>query len=531
MPATYSIQVGTIIESSRKPDVFNVLQSIPNNTQKLIKPRDVRDAFLSTWANSAFKVTTPSTLSNFQYIGLDSGNPDNRDIKNKILIGKRQFGSLDVLNTTLLNSDTDIFFYNTKSDSEDQNSTKISILAGTNSLLDSPYIESLATASTIELNIKNPKAGNASINILSQNNRVSINGITFPTVANTQANIQSGKVLKYSGVYPNGVLVWDDPVLTITDIGSTSSVTNLYGSPSVYVNGYPLEFVEDSVVPVTVGGVTQGSSFASQSFMGQNWPLSEVIRNILYPEIEPDLSIEVINQLTGTIYAEVGVTSSFDIDWSVTTFARDSNEDISDIIIKEGTQSVSPDVYLGNPFIANPGSTTQSTFIGYDVYKNIPSIVTFSLGASRDNTTSLPTLRSGFPTNYSTNEFDVEFIYPSFSGFSSTTASNSATLKTVTDSITKLIEPYPGTSSSYSISSGGSGFFYIIFPNSFGSGLGEPQIIKDPNGYIIYDVNNLSISNFTQSNISHTDYGVSYKVWRTDYLTSWTGTGEFEFIF
>jgi hypothetical protein len=531
MPATYSIQVGTIIESSRKPDVFNVLQSIPNNTQKLIKPRDVRDAFLSTWANSAFKVTTPSTLSNFQYIGLDSGNPDNRDIKNKILIGKRQFGSLDVLNTTLLNSDTDIFFYNTKSDSEDQNSTKISILAGTNSLLDSPYIESLATASTIELNIKNPKAGNASINILSQNNRVSINGITFPTVANTQANIQSGKVLKYSGVYPNGVLVWDDPVLTITDIGSTSSVTNLYGSPSVYVNGYPLEFVEDSVVPVTVGGVTQGSSFASQSFMGQNWPLSEVIRNILYPEIEPSLSIEVINQLTGTIYAEVGVTSSFDIDWSVTTFARDSNEDISDIIIKEGTQSGSPDVYLGNPFIANPGSTTQSTFIGYDVYKNIPSIVTFSLGVSRDNTTSLPTLRSGFPTNYSTNEFDVEFIYPSFSGFSSTTASNSATLKTVTDSITKLIEPYPGTSSSYSISSGGSGFFYIIFPNSFGSGLGEPQIIKDPNGYIIYDINNLSLSNFTQSNISHPDYGVSYKVWRTNYLTSWVGTGEFEFIF
>jgi hypothetical protein len=528
MPATYSIQVGTIIESSRKPDIFNVLQSIPNNTQKLIKPRDVRDAFLSTWANSSFKVTTPSTLSNFQYIGLDSGDPNNRDIKNKILIGKRQFGNLDVLNSTLLNSDSDIFFYNTKLDSEDQNSTKISILAGTNSLWDSPYIESLATASTIEFNIKNPKPGNASINILSQSDRVSINGISFPTINNTQANIQSGKVLKYSGVYPNGVLVWDDPVLTITDIGSTSSVTNLYGSPSVYVNGYPLEFIEDGVVPVTVGGVTQGSSFASQSFMGQNWPLSEVIRNILYPEIEPSLSIEAINQLTGTKYAEVGVTSSFDIDWSVTTFARDSNEDISDIVIKR--LDLSGFVYTGSPFIGNPGSITQSS-TQQTLTSTIPNTFTYRLGASRDNTTPLGTLRGGFPNNYTTTDFSIEFIFPSFSGFSSTTASNSATLKTVTDSITKLIEPYPGTSSSYSISSGGSGFFYIIFPNSFGSGLGEPQIIKDPNGYIIYDINNPVLSNIVKSSLLHTDYNTTYKVWRTNYLTSWTGTGEFEFIF
>lgn len=530
MPATYSIQVGTIIESSRKPDVFNVLQDIPNNTQKLIKPKDVRDAFLSTWSNSVFKVTTPNTLSNFEYIGIDSGDPDNRDVKNKILLGKRSFGNLDILNNNLLNSDTDIFFYNTKQDSELQNSTKISILAGTNSSLfnTAPYIESIATGSTVELNIKNPSPGNASINILSETGRVSINGISFPTINDTQTNIQSGRVLKYSGVYPNGTLFWDDPFLTLTNIGSTSSPTNLYGSPSVYVNGYPLEFVDDRLVPETIGGVTQGSSFASYSFSGQNWPLSEVIRDILYPEIEPELSIEVVNQITGTKYAEAGFTSSFDITWSVTTFARDANEDIKDIVIKEiGTPAntfIFSD-FLGTPFIATPGSTTQSSLTynmsGVFGSKNI------ELGVSTSSI-NIGALQGGYPTFYKTLDFTVEFIYPSFSGFSPINVSNSTQLKSTTDSLSKLIEPYPGTASSLSISSGGSGYFYFIFPNNFT----DPVMIKDPNGYIIYDINNLADSNFnTTSIISHPDYGTQYKVWRTEYLTSWTGIGEFEFIF
>ena len=539
MPSTYSIQVGTIIESSRKLDVFNVLQSIPNNTQKLIKPRDVRDAFLSTWANSAFKVTTPSTLSNFEYIGLDSGDPNNRDIKNKILIGKRSFGNLDVLNTNLLTSDTDIFFYNTKPDSDPQNSTKISILAGTNSSLFplSPYIQSISTASNIDLNIKNPAPGNASVNILSQTGRVSINGIAFPTVSDTQANVQPGRVLKYSGVYPNGTLFWDDPFLTLTNIGSTNSVTNLYGSPSVYVNGYPLEFVDDRLVPQTIGGVTQGSSFASQSFFAtqsstfQNWPLSEVIREILYPEKEPEISIEVINQLTGTKYAEVGVTSSFDINWSVTTFSRESDEDIVDILIKEGTQSVSPNIFIdtnGTPFVGNPGAITQSSVIGYDIFRNTSETIPITLGVSIDKINTIPDLQSGFPNFYITSNFDIEFINPCFSGFTNSIPNTQTDLKNITDSMTKLIEPYPGTASSLSISSGGSGYFYFIFPNNFTN----PVMIKDPNGYIIYDVNNPLLSNFIiQPNITHPDYGFPYRIWRTNYLTSWIGTGEFEFIF
>jgi len=45
MPATYSIFNDEITEATRKPDIYSVLQEIPNNSQKLIKPRDIRDAF------------------------------------------------------------------------------------------------------------------------------------------------------------------------------------------------------------------------------------------------------------------------------------------------------------------------------------------------------------------------------------------------------------------------------------------------------------------------------------------------------
>ena len=48
MPATYSINVGTQLEAYRKSDIISVLKDIPDNTHKLISPRDIRDAFLST---------------------------------------------------------------------------------------------------------------------------------------------------------------------------------------------------------------------------------------------------------------------------------------------------------------------------------------------------------------------------------------------------------------------------------------------------------------------------------------------------
>jgi len=96
MPATYSINVGQTTEAYRKQDINSVLADIPNNTQKLISPKDVRDAFLSSWANSSFKQTIG--VASIEYVGLDSGDPSNRDIKQKIFIGKRNYAGTDIMN-------------------------------------------------------------------------------------------------------------------------------------------------------------------------------------------------------------------------------------------------------------------------------------------------------------------------------------------------------------------------------------------------------------------------------------------------
>ena len=261
MPATFSINVGTITEATRKEDIFSVLKDIQDNSQKLISPRDVRDAFLSSWASSAFKLTNASTTG-IEYIGLDSSNPENRDIKSKIYLGKRSYGSLDIMNSSLLNSDVDIFLYNTKSDdvSINQLMTKVAILAGTDSSLfnTAPYIAaSYSTASNaLDLHINNP-SNQGAINILSDTGRVAINDIVFPTVAQTVASASNGRILRYFGTFPYGSLRWDDTNVTLASIGSSGITTNIVGNP-VLINGYPIEFVDDNIVPFNVGGIFCG---------------------------------------------------------------------------------------------------------------------------------------------------------------------------------------------------------------------------------------------------------------------------------
>jgi len=528
MPSTYSINVGQVTESTRKPDIFTVLEDLPNNTQKLISPRDVRDAFLTTWANSSFRVTTGATYSSEEYIGIDSGNPGDRDIKQRILIGKRSFGNLDIMNSSLMNnSDADIFLYNTKSDSATQSSTKVAILSGTDSTLHTyaPYLESTLnlTNDALDLNITNPSLFGGDINIFSTTGRVAINGIVFPTAAETSTFASNGKILRYFGTYPYGSLKWDDSTVTISDIGTPGLETNIYGSP-VNLNGYSLEFVDVNAVPVAVGGITQGATFLTGSFAGQDWPMSEVIRQILYPYIEPVLQMSVINPTTGTTYAEAGTTPSLTFDYTITTYAREDNESISDFLIREDNSDTR--FYYGASFSDIPGSSTYSTF----------NYVTFSGLADLDfsfNVSTVPGVTSsGFPFGYSFSTVNsIGFINPVFYDYDTTIATNGTTLKTVTTGSPKLIEPYMGVSHSYVVPYNGTGYLYFIYPATWGGGTGSPKYIKDPNGFVIYDYTSPTYSTFTNSSITHPDYTGSYRVWRTTATSSYTGAGQFEFIF
>jgi hypothetical protein len=517
MSATFSINVGTITESTRKADIFSVLNDIPDNTQKLISPRDVRDAILSTWANSPFKLTSPNSLTfsaTFSYIGLDSSDPANRDIKLRILLGKRNYGNLDVLSTSLLNtSDADIFLYNTKPTESD--TTKVAILAGTNSALyiNAPYIESKVNTSNngIDLSLVNP-ANNGAINLKSETGRVAINGIIFPTVAEstsafaTQSDSLNGKILRYHGTYPNGYLEWVKPDNTINIIGSPGFPTNIYGS-TVKVNGYSLEFVDTNYVPKTLGGVTAGSTFATGSFTGltqsQNWPLTEVLKKILYPYIEPVLSLS-----TDTLYAESGKTTSSILTWSISTYERTPGQFIY--------YGITPSSTFGLSFSGIPG-TTIGTTLSVSTFSTVGTTKSWVLKVSNSSP-------SGFSFSATAS---ISFINPIFYGFGNTSSATASL-----SSLSKLIKPYPGLSQSYSVDYNGSGYLYFIYPGTFNSNVIE---IQDPNGNIIHLSGSASqFSSFTFSSLyTFPSYTGTFSVFRTNNWCSWVGEPNkgFKFIF
>lgn len=535
MPATYSILQGELTESTRKTDIYSVLQDLPNNSQKLISPRDIRDSFLSTWANSAFKLTS---ANGNEYIGLDSNNPSDRDVKLKILLGKRNVSGFDIMSDSLINSsDSDIFFYNTKPDNVIQDSTKITFIAGTSSNLfgNAPFIEAKKENSGINLNIRNPQS---SINIVSNNGRVSINNINFPTVVDTSLNASDGKILKYQGTYPFGNLQWGDVTVNSTQVGSPGSTTNIYGA-TVSLNGYPLEFIENRIVPQTIGGVDQGMSFSASSFNGQNWPITEVLRLLLYPYIQPDLRLSVINLDTGNKYAEVGQPANLFFTYSITTYARESSEYVSKYFLRDGgTASLTWDVIspVGGILSGTPGTTFsfnqafQESNLG-----TLGEIKEYALMASTINPpTILNPVVSTFGFSFSVVD-SIEYVSPFLINFSSNLfdfdplGMSNLLLDPLTN---KIVEPYGGTGSfiEYQLINNSS---YIYF--AYSSNYPELSMIKDPNGFIIHDSNNLPLSAFTFSNgivpqVPFNNYG-PYRLYRTISPVSYTGVGEFEFIF
>ena len=557
MPATYSINVGTAIEALRKPDIISVLKDLPDNTHKLISPKNVRDAFISTWAASPFKQTT--NLAGIEYIGIDSGNPYNRDIKQKILLGKRSYANLDIMTNNLLSSDSaDIYIYNTKPDSYlTQSTTKLAILAGTSSTLHetAPYILSSVDGNYNSLEIRNPSLSKGPISIYSATGRVAINGILFPTAAENVAGASNGRILKYSGSYPNGYLKWSDLTYDETNVGFPGLPTNIYGS-SVKLNGYSLEFVDSTLVPLKVGGVPSGFSFSSNSFYNatgatyQNWPLSEVLRKIIYPYVEPDLSLSVTNNnpnssAYGTSYVEAGSSTNVRLKYDLTIYPRTPDEYVSNyyILTREqyasSTTATAGTPYSGLSFSGLPG-TTFSNHIDFTISSaGGPSGGKYIFTMAYSNVPG--TVVNGYPTNpsyinigwsYSASA-TINFIKPIYYGFSTNSAIGDMTNPISGSSLSKIIEPYPGPTASVSLNIAGSGYLYFAYPAQNGIGgnlaLSSLKKIKDANGFIVYDSNLPSSSAFMYFTSGGNVNG--YHIFRTNNACSYSGDGNFEFIF
>jgi hypothetical protein len=448
---TFSINIGTSTEAANyniigatAVDFTPVLDVLHDNINKEINPKDIRDVVLTSWSSSAFKQTTASQ-STVSYIGIDNANTDysNKDVKEKIYIGKRYYtgtnSNIDVMTSALLNSDADIFFYNTKKDTVSNNRTRIAILAGTNSSLfpNSPYIQSqivtVGTYSSLSLDITNPTltGGTATtINLSSDYGTVSINNIVFPRYQQSQGldigltAAGDGRVLSWD----NGKLTWSDITFNASSyIGTTGSAINIYGTP-VNVNGHPFEFTESEPCPIEIGDIKFGETFNSVSIV-------EMLRRIAYPYLPPLCSLSILPPYSSG-YVEIGTSPIVKLTYTINKRSLPTQ-----------TTTLSYMIPSSYPAITSAGQSVVSGTVSGVVITPITSATSsFTI-----------TVTDGTQSNSSTA--NLKGVYPYFYGFSSLSTMTTAGLA----SLTKTIEPQGDKN----VDIYGSGNLYFIYDSNY----------------------------------------------------------------
>ena len=332
--ATYSKYIGQTYESlssglilaPTSPYGFTneyVLTDVYDNESKSVRPKNIRDMILSAWDSNVFKETTASGSGTY-YIGIDTGNTDAaKDIKSqKILIGKRSYQSTQIMNSTLLSSNADMFFFNTKKDTLPQTNTKVVFLSGkdTNLHQSSPYIQTqVVTTGTgtqsLSLDMIAPIGDISFLSRGIQNGEdidtggtVSVNNIVFPTYEASYPDFggsaSDGKVL----IYRSGKLEWEDLTLPNTGyIGTTGSALGIYGK-EIRLNDYPLDFTESMYVPREIGDVRLGATFEGES-------ITKLLEKIIYTYLPPLCTLS-LSDSNG--YVEIGTYPQITLNYTIT---------------------------------------------------------------------------------------------------------------------------------------------------------------------------------------------------------------------
>jgi hypothetical protein len=459
---TFSVNNGQITEAISYPlhiqsNFDDILLTLQDNVEKLIDPKDIRDALLSLWSSVPFKETIGVNLTGtkdevYTYIGLDATDPSDRDIKKKILIGKRSYSgtysyvnSHDIMTPQLLNSDVDIFLFNTKPDTISNTTTRISILSGKNTGLYTiaPFIQSQyvsGTNNSLSMDFVS-RVGDVNFNLNElTTGTFSLNNIQLPPRIESEAGIES-KTLVWRGPTSTGRVYWEEltrPILST--IGTSSEPLIINGSP-VNVNGYSLELNTTDYTPRSFGGIPMGTTF-------NNVAISEVLRRILYPYLGPLCTISTLRN-----YEELG--SSPDTIINYTVIKR--TEPTLPASLSNTTSAIIPAI-TGQDYITISG-TSAAVFVNSELGED-PVIFTISVS---DGTTS--TSASTF----------VQGILPYFYGVSSNGTSTILT----TLALTKLVETQ-GDKELYLNGLAGQ-YLYFIYDASY------------PNLSQILDGNNLNV--------------------------------------
>ena len=444
MAGTFSINIGGVSEATSyklvggtgpSPDYLtDLLNRLEDNTNKQLSPSTLRDTILSLYSSVPFKNTSP-TGSTTEYIGVDTLDPNGKDLKKKIFIGKRSYSGTfsyspghDIMIPSLLGSDVDAFLYNTKADNISQITTRIGILAGTftNVSVLYPFFQSQVVtglSNSLSMDFVN-QVGD--INIQSEFSYVSINNNTFPSTTQSSASASNGRVL----FYENGILSWGDIALpNLNSIGVTGSLLQISGTP-VNVNSYPLEFSDSRMTPLSFSDIPVGTTFSNQ-------PITEVLRRLIYPYLGPVCTIEILAPYN-TGYVEVGSFPTPTIKFTITKRTLPT--------LLTSLTNMIPSVY---PPISTIGQTTVTSTSNGIVISPVAATATVFGVSVTDGT------QSSFATA------SLEGIYPFFYGFSTANTMNSITLA----DLNKLVEP----KGNKVIDISGTGNYYFVYDYNYGT--------------------------------------------------------------
>ena len=443
---TFSLNIGLITAATSSQlhiqDNFDrILLLLKDNDTKLIDPKDLRDSILSIHSSIPFKQTSTYSIyqasNNNSYIGLDAVDPTDRDIKRKIFIGKRSNsgtfsynGSYDIMNSTLLSSDVDIFLYNTKLDTLDNTTTRVSILSGKNNGLYSiaPFIQSeVVSGATESLSLDFiTKVGQVNITNgnINDSGTFSINNLPWPSISYNSASASDSTTLFWRGTTSSGYLSWEQLSLPrVSTIGTSSQILSIFGTP-VNVNGYSLELDDSRYMPISFGGIPMGTTF-------DNTPIVDILSRILYPYLGPLCSISIDSK-----YSEVGVPVTPVLTYTINK-RTDATLPISLIQMNPG--SLSP--------ITTPVHTTVTGTASGIIPNSLTSTeIIFSVVVSDG-------IRTATASTF------IKGIYPYFYGIVSSTINTQGLLNNLTKKIEYLGEKI--------VSVSGTGDFYFMFDSDY----------------------------------------------------------------
>jgi hypothetical protein len=424
-------------ETNQLGDIIDVLNILPDNTTKLISPKDVRDAAYTLWQNTMFKPTSFSG-SSVDYIGIDQYQlKDDYEVDwyPKVYFGKKQTGGQFIMNDDLLGqTDADFFFYNTKNNGVLNNySTSIAILSGTGSYYSSglraPQLVSTPVEDVngfyMDFDIKNTSYNlisggltgyGGNINVRSEKGYVSINEFFFPS-AKTIEDVTSGYILSLErGVDGKAYGVWRNPFSqSITSILTGDDFT--ISAPSITLDGY--NFTDSTIVATAIGGIKAGETF-------NNVDVLDMLRRIIYTYVKPQVkSVLTLSSDTNQVkLIESGDTATYQrlvLRASVTKNATHSLTNIGYL--------PSPTVIATTPAQSFPSSGSIGNIETTAIYKpnesfsimgnNYYNILTFTLSATDQ-----------YPTTVSVGS-TLKTVYPYFYGAASMSATQSIDMQKI----------------------------------------------------------------------------------------------------